>query len=751
MAVSLSELQRMVSAYRQGNHLRAGEQNVAVANAAQVIARMNQQQTELPTPADAVQYAEIERIISMPVTGHMTPEEVEAYSRDNVLASAYRGDDGSVHTVYRFNDRLKRWEVETDENGKRIIRPGFRLFPEQAQVVADYEITGGAFSNQAVGRGKTLTCLMVADKAYRKGIDKIVLCIPPQVLDQLIQTDIRWARTKVPISYPIHVLGGKSSKQRMAIARSGKKGLYVIPYSLLSVRDTDEMLWSIAPGLLLLDEGHNVARRSSSARAKRLFGEHGYITKNPATEVVVLSGTITGKSVMDYWHLIKYALKEHNPLPNSAYLANEWGSIIDAQAAGDAAVSTSCAGPMLPLVRWARQWFPEEELDESVAGFRRAYKCRLNSTVGVVSSGDNELGTSLILKNTPVEGYEESAGWEELARLMDQVEIAYLTPNGDQIDHAIHTWKWLNELTAGFYNELTWPTPEQYAHRKGISLSEAEELLAKAQVHHAEGQEYHKMLRRFLAGEYPQKPQSGLDTPMLVGSDMLRNKDKNVPPDMYEQWRIWQSLDFEGRPNRDRRAVRVCDYKIRAAVEWAKAQDGHGCLIWVHHKEVGQWICEMLESEGLGDRTLHCPAGETGNRNILDPNNADKIVVASISAHGTGKNLQHFSRQLFVQWPRDARQAEQTIGRTHRSGQKADELIVNLCLTTSFDELNFAACLNDSLYIQQTTGNQQKLIYASYDPQPKVFPSAVLIERGLQARRLSAAEQRLLEERFVVS
>jgi len=73
---------------------------------------------------------------------------------------------------------------------------------------------------------------------------------------------------------------------------------------------------------------------------------------------------------------------------------------------------------------------------------------------------------------------------------------------------------------------------------------------------------------------------------------------------------------------------------------------------------------------------------------------------------------------------------EQAIGRTHRQGQKADQLIMNTNFTTEFDHEMFAAVIADSLYIAQTQ-NRQKLVYADYNPIPKKFSNAVLKERGL--------------------
>jgi hypothetical protein len=242
---------------------------------------------------------------------------------------------------------------------------------------------------------------------------------------------------------------------------------------------------------------------------------------------------------------------------------------------------------------------------------------------------------------------------------------------------------------------LVWPTEEEYASRVRLPKAKAKELLDRAKECHEYRQNYHKSLRAFLQATNLK----GLDSPMLVGAEMARNADRSVPTPLYQDWMAWKSRYVEGLPERDSRAVRVCDFKIREAVAWAK-DHGHG-LIWVSNIEAGEWTFEYLQEAGID--ALHCPSGEKYNRIIADPENRNKIVVASMRAHGTGKNLQHFQQQFFLQWPRQAKMAEQTIGRTHRSGQKADQLEIDCMNLSMFDKLVFAACLNDALYIHQTT------------------------------------------------
>lgn len=657
---------------------------------------------------------EVSRITDMEVITPMTPDEIQAYQHENVLAET--------------------------------LATGWKLHNLQCEAGAAYERFHGLFAQVGVGWGKTLITLMCAYKAYTKGLKKILLHVPANVRPQLVGVDIKVARTRIPFNMPVHDLGGRNITERRMLATSNKKGLYIMPYSLLSAQDAEFILETIRPELIIVDEAHNLSSRGS-ARTKRLLA---YVDRHKP-EGIALSGTITKKTVRDYFHLIKWCLKEYNPLPNGLHLADEWGAVIDSGASGvygegDSGAARGATGPLMPLIRWGQRSFPQQQFPSTIAGFRKAFKLRKDTAPGVISSDDASISTSLVIQNCPVENREKAPGWKELTDLTKKIEDEWTTPNGDEIEHAIHMWKWLNEMWgAGFYNQLVWPSTEKYADRKKISKGEAEDILAKCRLHHEAGQVYAKELRIWLGKEsFP-----GCDTPFLVGREMAKNKAANVSNILYEKWLDWKRLDFEGRPDRDSHAVRVCSFKIDAAVAWAEeiqgSKDAKGGIIWVHHQEAGVWCYEGLVKAGV--QAIHCPAGDRFNQMIIDHQYKHHIVVASITAHGTGKNLQHFQNNYFLQWPRDASAAEQVLGRTHRVGQLADELVMNTNMTVEFDQLNFAACLNDSLYIHQTT-QRQKLIYSVYNPLPKIFPTAVLVERGLEPTKLSSDMEKMLQERF---
>ena len=126
----------------------------------------------------SMQSAEVDRILKLPICTGLTKEESLEFSRLNILAEAFS--------------------------------EGFRLMDKQAEAVLSYQLYTGPFLPIGVGGGKTGISLMIPDKAYRKGLRKMVLVVPSGLIAQLWNNDIPYWRKRVPMSYPIHLLAGRS-------------------------------------------------------------------------------------------------------------------------------------------------------------------------------------------------------------------------------------------------------------------------------------------------------------------------------------------------------------------------------------------------------------------------------------------------------------------------------------------------------------------------------------------------------------
>jgi hypothetical protein len=645
---------------------------------------------------------EMDRIVELPMQSMPDEEEVEIFSFSNMLAGAF--DSGE------------------------------RLWATQVAAVREYQKVGGGIFPVGVGWGKTGIALMIAEAAYQKGLRKIVLLLPPQLVPGLQKRHIPEWRRRVPFSLPIYFLSGRPQAARKSIVDSQARGLYVYPYSLLSATDAVELLETIHPELVIADEVHNL-KNPDAARTKRLM--HFMRTLKPKPELVGMSGSITDKNVSDYHHLATAALGENSPMPRSGSMMWSWGQILNANAGEPAGHAMKL---MLPLITWAKVKFPDERFRiDQTESFRRAYRHRLESAPGVVVTSDQDIGISLRLENI-----EPPHPGKKLVELMRQVEEDMITPQGEPIDHALHTYKWRYELSMGFYNALVWPTEEHLMRYRKISQPEAELLLLRARMHHGCLKGYHSVL-----GEFFKHSPIGLDTPREVGLSCSRHGDKYVGASVYGAWRAVKDADFEGRPERYDEPVRVDDYKIREVVRWAKEHEDGG-LIWVFHKEAGIWLMEALADAQVD--AVHCPAGADNEiEEIGDPGRGgkgDRIVVASMASHGTGRNLQAFRNQLYAQWPRSPVLAEQTLGRLHRNGQKADELVAHTLLGPMFDHVCRAATLSDAIYISQTTGQKQKVVYCDYDPMPQIYSPEFLREQGMSPEQLTPEQRKVLASLF---
>jgi hypothetical protein len=606
----------------------------------------------------------------------------------------------------------------------------FALRPLQIEAAWEYATCAGSIIPLGVGSGKTLVSLSCCILArHVRGHHRVVLMVPTEVLSQLQKRDLPHAKSVLRLdAIPFYFVVG-SPKERMYQASRPGSGVWVFTYHSLSTQTGYQELAAIAPTCFICDEAQNISRLTS-ARTKRLHsilhhqdtllaeGRLGPDVKADRIEMVALSGTITKKRIEDYAHVTRRALRELSPVPIKEQAVAWLGACLNAEASPGSFTELDVAR-LRRMIDWSISvgFDPFTKDTNGVTltlqeAAREAFRYRLRTARGVIGSDQASTDASLIISwREPCVG--DGPGAQRLRGLMKQVVELMITPDDDPIEYGMHTFKWLWELTAGFYNSLVWPTVEDLqrlwlGRGKPITPYEAERLLEAAKFHHRLQQEYHKNLRKFLDGGHV----AGCDTPLLVAAELVRQREGKghhveFPSQLVESY--WQQREaaHDDLPSRVSTPVRVHDYKVRAAVEWCKALKGEGALVWFHHPVIGQWISELLTVEGVAHTCAF--AGE--NEKAFAPG----LVVLSY-AHATGKNLQHQSRNLFVELRREAHMMEQGLGRTHRSGQLADEVRADIFVSNGFDLELFNNIVRDADYGQATTGTPQRLCYATYNP-----------------------------------
>lgn len=632
----------------------------------------------------------------------------------------------------------------------------FRLHPEQIDGAWTYETYGGLVAPLGVGAGKGLLSILCAIKAIAsRGHYRAAILVPPRLINQTMEKLIPQARQRLDCQgLPFRVCAGSAAQRKNAIQQPGR-AIYFFTYSSLSTQTGYDELLALEATAYILDEAQNVSRHSA-ARTKRLhaiwnaleqaniFEKHRQMLGRDKTisriEVVPMSGTIVKKSINDYAHLAASALGILSPAPIRGLAISTYGACLDSGKVGEAAgtLSSQDGRHLMQFLSWATAnkidyRAAERRADENDDEYHRrcevsltpqeqlrnAYRARFNGTPGVVASSDQNVDSSLLIGwHEPIRPTDTDAA--NMVLLMRRILEKGETPNGDAISYAMHNFKWLWEISNGFYNSLEWPPVEQvrktYLQSRNVAITDMEalKLLEHAQDHHRLLMDFRKLLRKFLERDHI----PGCDSPELVATAILRvieggeNKHR-IPQDLIEAYHEQRERGphrYPDIPQRIENPVRVCDYKIQAAIKRAKpyAEDGKGCLLWYHHPIIGRWLHEAFTSAQVPH--AFAPAGH-------DKEAEEAGIVILSYAHHEGKNLQYKQfRNIFVELRREAYIMEQALGRTHRYGQPQDEVLADLFIANYFDLAMYAGTLRDADYIQATMGTKQRLCYASYDP-----------------------------------
>jgi hypothetical protein len=136
--------------------------------------------------------------------------------------------------------------------------------------------------------------------------------------------------------------------------------------------------------------------------------------------------------------------------------------------------------------------------------------------------------------------------------------------------------------------------------------------------------------------------------------------------------------------------------------------DAGGALVWYDARAFGERAAQL--------GAVVCGAGNAANARLLDlAGRKDPIVVfCSSNAHGTGKNLQRWSRSLTIAPWSGGGTWEQVIGREHRPYQEADEVIADVNAHTAELNLCIEKALEDARFIRGVTGGDQKILQGTW-------------------------------------
>lgn len=301
------------------------------------------------------------------------------------------------------------------------------------------------------------------------------------------------------------------------------------------------------------------------------------------------------------------------------------------------------------------------ELCKEGENARQGFRRRLVETPGVVAGPERELGVSLYLNERAVDPPAE------VLRAIEDLHRTWETPGGEQISEAVKLWAAARQLACGFYYKWDPAPPKAWA------------------VARREWKQYVRTTLR--------RNRRGLDSELQVWNECVRMD----PP--LSVWTAWSDIKDTFKPNSV--AVWLSDFLVDDVRQWLL--DHPNGVAWTEHVAFGERVGADAPYYGAG----------TELPKFLDPKTAVKSIVCSIKAHGEGKNMQAWCDNLVVSCPSSGKAWQQLLGRTHREGQQADAVTADVYFHAQVLRDAWDSAVEDAYYLQDTTGNRQKILYAN--------------------------------------
>lgn len=426
------------------------------------------------------------------------------------------------------------------------------------------------------------------------------------------------------------------------------------------------------PDLIILDE----AQALKDPKSKRTRYFRRYIRERRKqglpVKLIALSGTMAKRSIRDFAHLLDWCLGEGSPLPRDEFDLIFWADAID-EKTGQRDIDPVEPGALLSLCG------PEEkDLDDRIAA-RRAVGRRIFETPGCMSLG-SDVGASCKLRiechEIPVPPAVEAA--------FKHLKTTWTTPGGVQVCDGLGMRSHSREIACGFFYKWKYPAPQAWKYARSAWCSAVRELIGTN--------------RR------------GLDSEKDVALEIQQFARSGRAHPLAEVYREWQKQKPTFEP--ETIPVWLSDDALHYAIHWAKNPG----LVWTEHVAVGERLSEL---SGL---PYYGPKGFDKKKRYIEDHKPGSSAIASIASNHKGRNLQGiWSRSLYTSFPATGYISEQSIGRIHRPGQLADEVVVDIMISCREQLLGFEQTIRDAGFHTDALQSAFKLGTSSpriFDPQP---------------------------------
>ena len=513
-----------------------------------------------------------------------------------------------------------------------------RLRPPQAEALCELFEVGGLFAPMRVGSGKTLVTLLAPTLMNAQ---RPVLMVPAALRD-------------------------KTRREFAEYRRNWRVRLpHIVSYQEMGRSDKNGHLFELAPDLLILDEAH-WARNANAAVTRRI---RRYI-EYAKPIVVCLSGTLITSKLMDYHHLMMWALQERAPVPIMPSEAERWAKALDG--------NLSTLNKIHPGAL------------ESLPGGFHAW---MRGTRGVVPTPGSDCDAGIEMstwtpKLTP-----------ELNKIIVDTAVTGMRPDGELLDE----WELpdcLCQLALGFYYKWDPMPPEWWlrprrgwrAYCKSILDEHLDHFDSESQIVNALDR---KARSEPVAWRLVETPDGFVEEPTEWETRPHTGPTPPAAADGKQLLDAWRGVKDQFEPN----SVPV--WYTGDVVEQAVRSADKSCLIWVKYRAFGEALQRMgVPYYGGGTNPEAAAPGST--------------IALSIQAHSTGKNLQAWNRSLVTTPMAKAGAWEQLIGRTHRAKQKADTVYVQVINALEYHASVIDRVTSEARATSGASGFSQKLVEATW-------------------------------------
>lgn len=499
------------------------------------------------------------------------------------------------------------------------------LRPIQAQALWEAGENNGLFGAIRVGGGKTLLSLLLP---YVVEARRPLLLLPAALVD-------------------------KTERERRVYARDWRvaKNLRISSYEMLGRVNAARELEFYRPDCIIADECHRL--KNKRAGVTRRVAR--YMEKYPDTRFFAFSGTVMGKSIKDFAHIVEWTHKQGAPVPLADHTLIEWSEALDEK------INPLARRPPGALLELASKPVDGSQLERA----RRSFHSRFVQTAGIVATSNEETYNGSIYLRA-IE-YDVKPVTETN---FETLRTKWETPDGWAETEAVAIWRHARELALGFH--YVWdPRPhDEWLVARRIWAKFVRDVLTKSHKLDTEFQ----VLQAVRAGE------------VGAGEQELRDWESAKPTFKIHAKPVWH----------DTTALELCE-------RWANDHKDNG-IIWTEHNFFARELSRRASLPYFG------PGGVDAHGKSIE--SAQGCIVASRAANCTGRNLQRWNANLVTSVSSSAIIWEQLIGRTHRDGQEADEIQVDV-LAGCYEHINgLHRAMAGAKAQQDLLGQTQKLLLA---------------------------------------